>query len=189
MKKTTLLVLVLMIAAQIAVPFYIINRKESILRNGTVFKFMTQPVDPSDALRGKYITLQFKATTFEPAGKPVKFEDEENVFAEITTDSAGYARIGNITKEAPAHTRNFIAVKIAGSNSFFTDSNSNEETIRIDYPFDRFYLDEYKAPRAEKMYNEANREENAYALVTVYGGKAVITDVMIGNVSVKDLGR
>ncbi len=61
--------------------------------------------------------------------------------------------------------------------------------MEIEYPFDRFYLEESKAPEAERAYWEANRDTTqvAYALVAVKNGHAALKDVMINNKSVIDV--
>ena len=48
-----LLGLVVVAAAQLAVPAWMIAGRELTLREGQVFKFRTRPVDPADAFRGR----------------------------------------------------------------------------------------------------------------------------------------
>ena len=52
-------------------------------------------------------------------------------------------------------------------------------------------MQEFKAPKAERLYNEANRkkEDTCYALVTIYNGNAVINDVMINDISISKLAK
>ena len=48
-------------------------------------------------------------------------------------------------------------------------------------------MDEFKAPKAEKMYRQSNRDstQKVYAMVSVLKGKAVIKDVMINEKSIR----
>ena len=53
-------------------------------------------------------------------------------------------------------------------------------------------MEETKAPEAEKVYREALRRDsiqNAYALVSVKEGGAVLKDVIINGVSIKALAE
>ena len=59
--KRNLILLLLLVCLQLFVPAKMIYDHEAILNKGKVFKFKTAPVDPSDPIRGKYITLQFEA--------------------------------------------------------------------------------------------------------------------------------
>ena len=61
--------------------------------------------------------------------------------------------------------------------------------MRIEYPFDRFYMEETKAQAAEDMYRESiiDSTQVAYALVNIRNGEAVIRDVLINGTSVSDL--
>ena len=53
-------------------------------------------------------------------------------------------------------------------------------------PFDRFYMEESKAPKAEKVYNAANSDQRkeTYALVYIKDGTAVLNDVIIDGQSI-----
>ncbi len=63
--------------------------------------------------------------------------------------------------------------------------------VFIQYPFDRFYMEESKAPQAEITYNESLRDTNqvTYAVVLVKKGEAVVKDVMIDDRSIVDIVR
>ena len=60
MKRKYIFILFIILAvAQIAVPAQMIFGREAILKAGTAYKFSTEPVDPSDPFKGKYITLNY----------------------------------------------------------------------------------------------------------------------------------
>ena len=61
--------------------------------------------------------------------------------------------------------------------------------MRIEYTFDRFYMEETKAQAAEDMYRESivDSSQVAYALVNIRNGEAVIRDVLINGTSISDL--
>jgi len=48
------------VLAQVAVPATMIWGRERTLAVGSVYKFRTQPVDPYDAFRGRYVSLRIE---------------------------------------------------------------------------------------------------------------------------------
>ena len=177
MKRIFYLLFILLAVAQLYIPAGMIMQREKILGYGQVFKFKTAPVDPTDIFRGKYITLRFDATEWK---SDTDFSFEEEVFVKLSTDSLGFASIADVTVNAPGETSDYVKALIR---------NAGDKKFWVDYPFDRFYMEESKAYNAEQSYNRASRDSAsvAYALVLVLDGKAVVADVIIDGVSVKDL--
>ncbi len=130
-----------MCIAQISIPVKVIWDAEYVIDNGEEYKFRTEPIDPSDPFRGKYITLSFKSdamtdTTNWQAGEPVNVKFDR--------DADGFAVPVSITRETPEapylHTK--IQYTLAG----------NPPMAYFNLPFDRFYLEESKASDAEQQY-------------------------------------
>lgn len=59
-RNLLLALLVVLAAAQLAVPASMIVQRETVLTQGRVYKFKTAPVDPVDAFRGRYVALRFE---------------------------------------------------------------------------------------------------------------------------------
>ena len=70
MKSWQLIVFIIVAAIQAAVPGSMVWKREHTLREGSVWKFRTAPVDPVDAFRGRYVALQFEAETQEISPPP-----------------------------------------------------------------------------------------------------------------------
>lgn len=184
--KNILIILFLFVAmAQLFVPAQMIYNQEDIINTGKIVKFQCEPIDPNDPFRGKYITLRFKE-----AGIKVKnlkdWNRNETVFAKITTSQEGFAKIKSISKTEPTDNSIYLKLKI----NYIADYN-NENTIYLDFPFNRFYMNENKAKNAEKVYAESTMDTTkiAYALVAAKNGEAVIKDVLIDNISIKELAK
>lgn len=179
-KKIAFLIFILIVIAQLYVPLQMIFNQEDIIKTGTEFKFQTVPVDPYDPFRGKYITLFFKEREIT-VQKNIKWRSGESVFATLTNDKNGFAKVSSISKIRPKNNESYIKTKIS-----LGYPNSK---IIIDFPFDRFYMNENIAPNAEKIYQEfsVKKKNETYALVAVKNGEAVIKDVRINEVSIKDL--
>lgn len=178
MKRLVAILFVVMCVAQLAVPGKMIWDNERVVRTGTAYKFRTQPIDPSDPFRGKYITLRF-LTTF--AHDTAEWSSGEKVNVVFTTDSAGFAIVDHLTRSEPGGS--FLRTTIN-----YVDS---ESIVHFDIPFDRFYMEESKAMPAEQYYNESLRDSSSvcYGLVKMGRGNAVVTDVFINERSIVDIIR
>jgi uncharacterized membrane-anchored protein len=180
--KILLPAFILMVLAQLYVPASMILQKERVISEGRAFKFKTAPIDPNDPFRGKYIALTFDETS-------LTMEDSVNwtygtpAFVTLTADQNGYAKIMAITTEEPVQTSDYIQAEV---DYVLVDSVT---TVFVRYPFDRFYMEESKAPLAEQAYNEAMVDTNqiAYALIQVKDGKAVVTDVVIDGIPIREV--
>lgn len=180
-KKILLIGFFLIACIQLYVPAKMIYDQEDVLRTGKQFKFKAAPIDPNDPFRGKYITLRFDATNFKVQNGKDWVQGEE-VFVLVEPAETGFVKISSVLKDKPANESNFVKATI----SYIDEINS---TLLINYPFDRFYLEESKAQAAEDMYRESiiDSTQIAYALVNIKEGEAVIRDVMIDGVSISNL--
>jgi uncharacterized membrane-anchored protein len=173
-------------AAQWYVPLQMIAGQENIHEEGRVFRFKTQPVDPSDPFRGKYITLSFEADTFEKKGE--EWVSGEKIFVLVKEDQDGFAAIGDVFKEEPRHSADYVEAFV----SYQTSPRFSAGKVHVRYPFDRFYMEESKAKPAEDVYWEANSNDStqvAYAVVHIKNGKASLSDVIINDRSIVDIVR
>lgn len=173
------------VAAQLFVPSQMIYNQEDIINTGKLVKFQCEPIDPNDPFRGKYITLNFKENKIKV--KNLKdWNSNETIFAKIETSKDGFAKIKSISKTEPTDNSIYLKLKI----NYLADYN-NENTIYLDFPFNRFYMNENKAKNAEKVYAKSTLDSTkiAYALVATKNGEALIKDVLIDNISIKELAK
>jgi uncharacterized membrane-anchored protein len=175
---------VVMVLAQWYVPFQMISGKERILREGKEFRFLTQPYDPYDAFRGKYIHLNFQQTSIRLHGL-TGLNPGDMVYAIIGKDSSGFALLTDVSKEKPAVGSDYLKVDV----SYFIEDTVSY--VSIVYPFDRFYLEESKASYADQAYLEASRDTSmvTYAKVRIHDGESVIQDVYIDGVPIAEVAR
>ncbi|PSR12529.1 MAG: hypothetical protein DA408_13380 [Bacteroidetes bacterium] len=177
----------LMVLFQLGVPLQTAYRYEVALRKGTAFKFDTEPIDPNDPFRGKYVDLRFSPLEDQLPRKTIKqlatqLVPGQTVYATVVTDNKGYARLSGIYPEAPVEDMPYFSAQVNYLNQWDTTGTM----ISLRYPFERFYLEEHRAPAAEDRYREALRDstQNVYALVRIRGGLAVLEDVVINGVSI-----
>lgn len=182
-KKWIIVAFVIVALAQLAVVFQMIGQREIIMSKGTMFKFKTAPVDPNDPFRGKYISLEFDANQF-PADSTEQWNYGDEVYVSLTTDGEHFVSISSVNREEPAENQSYVLAEIS-------HMNYNPYEVFIRYPFDRFYMEESKAPVAEVVYFESAIDTNSvcWAEVFVLNGKAVISDVKIDGVSIIKLSE
>lgn len=177
-KKWYIVAFIVVAVAQLAVPGKMIFDKEKILGSGKEFKFQVAPIDPSDPFRGKYILLNFLKNHVE-VDNYYDLKDDQPVYILLEVDEKGFANPVGISVDAPEG-KDFIEAKI---------SYHNRSTVYFDYPFDRFYMDEFKAQGAETLYQQTLRDTSAvvYASVFITQGRPVLNDVLVNGVSISKL--
>ena len=189
MKKLSLISLGILILVQLAIPFSMIQGREKILREGKRFRFRTQPIDPADPFQGRYVSLRFEDDYIPwPEERKSELHYKEPIYALIEVDQDGFAHFTGWSKNIPA-TGAFLQTRhLWEKYNRSTDSSPPQyEGFFIKLPFDRFYMDEAKAPRAEILAREATRATNCWAEVSILDGKAVLEDVMAGGQSLREL--
>jgi uncharacterized membrane-anchored protein len=181
-KKILFAVFVLVALVQLYVPAKIIWDREEILKTGSEFKFKTVPIDPSDPFRGKYITLSYIENT-------VKVENEndwtmgEKIYVHLTTTKDGFAKVQSVSKEKPTENQDYLEAKV-----YYVSGNAANK-LTIDYPFDRFYMEESKAHKAEIAYRQSQRDTSkmTYAVVRIKKGVAVLKDIMVDGIPIGEI--
>ncbi|PPD43666.1 MAG: hypothetical protein CTY15_08975 [Methylocystis sp.] len=159
---------------QLAAPASIAWRQERTLARGAAFRFQTAPVDPYDAFRGRYVALSFrdnlpilpKGTTLAPGAK---------VYAPIEVGADGFARFGEVLL-TPPEGKPYLTLRL--SERFSTQG--------LPLPFDRFYLEETKAPAAEVIYRKHARDRDAWLVVRILDGDWAIEDLFVGGKPIRE---
>ncbi len=182
MKTTYLFILFLIVvAAQIIVPTHMIFNREDVLNTGIAYKFKTKPIDPADPFRGKYITLNFEVDQY--ITEDTTWVRDEVIYVYLDIDSLGFAEVNTVSKEIlPDIDKDFVEAKVNWYVGYSKELN-------IDFPFNRFYMEESKAYTAEVVVRENLRDsllQNVYALVYVKEGESVLKDVIIDDIPIKD---
>lgn len=173
-RTMTIAILAAMVAAQWAVPMSMIAKREMTLSQGTQYKFRCEPVDPYDAFRGKYVALRI-----QPEGnltwKGTALEYNQEVYVALGTDDDGFVRVDEILLRPP-NDRDYVTAKVSWNSA-------GAEAVSLQFPFDRFYLEENKAPEAERAYNQSLRREvqDTYISVRVRKGFGVIEELYISD--------
>jgi uncharacterized membrane-anchored protein len=182
MKFFTLILFIVMCVAQWAVPGKMVFDSERIIANGKLFKFKTAPIDPADPFRGRYITLNFQEN-FIPFRDSLEWQRGQEIYVTFKLNDEGFA-VSDDAYHTPPDSPTYLKTTVDYVNHY---QGNYEAWYKL--PFDRFYLEESKAPQAEERYRQAQRDsaQVAYALVSVGAGQAVLQDVIVNDRSVTDI--
>ncbi|WP_109098545.1 GDYXXLXY domain-containing protein [Aquimarina sp. AU58] len=178
MKPIYFIVFIVLAVVQIGTPLKMIFDNEDILISGTAYKFKTRPIDPTDPFRGKYITLQFEMDSFTTSDTTYVYGDKVRVY--IENDDEGFAKVVQISREPLDIGGDYVMAKV---------TNTYNDEIQFELPFDRFYMEETKAYDAEKAYRDVNRnnkKDDVYAVVYVKDGASVLEDVIIEGIPIQE---
>jgi uncharacterized membrane-anchored protein len=183
--KMALTGLIILCLAQLFVAGRMISTHEAVLKEGVAYKFKTAPIDPNDPFRGKYITLNFENNELN-VPDATQWHAGQRAYGRIKNNDEGFAIIDQLVEILPDTEEPYFEMTIGN-----IINTPEEQKVFLNFPFDRFYLEEKKAPEAEQIYREALASGSAdtYALVYIKAGRAVIEDVLVGDLSIKNLGR
>jgi len=196
MKRNDTIRLVCYAAALIFILFHPVR---TILRfsfpsvKGKVFRFPVTAYDPYDPMRGRYVRLNLndfeRNIRLPKKNRNLKFRNRQNIFAVLEPGQDGTAKIVDLVserKEIPAG-KMFLPVEFLWSHQEYdakTRKHRNRWTHHIRLPFNRFYLNEKKAPEAEKMLQD--RKSKAELTVIIYpDGVYQVKDLVINGKSVR----
>jgi hypothetical protein len=150
--------------AQLAVPAARIWTWETTLRDGEPFRFRCEPIDPEDALRGRYVDLNFADAEVDTDGADLK--DGGSWTVRVVAGEDGFARL-SAPSATPPPDGAWIRVRAWWGGE-------SGGTTRVRLPFDRFYMDERDAPRAEAALRRPEGEAvEAWLTVRILDGRAV----------------
>ena len=183
MNKLFVVLFAVMCLVQWIIPAKMIYDSEHTIAAGELYKFKTEPIDPSDPFRGKYITLNFETEYLEFHESTTDCQPDQEAFVTFTSDPSGYAVPLEIHHDEP-ESGNYLRTSVLNVGRF-----DERFRIQFDLPFNRFYMEESKAPEAEKLYWEALRDtvQVAYGLVSIGKGRAVLQNVFVNDKAIADI--
>ncbi|MBN1840418.1 MAG: GDYXXLXY domain-containing protein [Campylobacterales bacterium] len=158
-----------------------IMKYERILTKGEVFYFDVLPLDPYDPLRGRYVTLRFKGANQAPLAQGEEPMEELRGYA-LLEQHKNITVIKEVTFNKPKG-GNFLEVNVYSTDALYRDTHTTQGImVHFSLPFDRFYMREDLAPKAE-MLLRARSGVAIKAKLRVLEGKGIIEDLMVGDVS------
>jgi uncharacterized membrane-anchored protein len=163
--------------AHVAVPVRMIAQREATLRLGRAYRFRTAPVDPYDAFRGRFVWLGYEQNHARWRGE-AEPSPRSMAYALVEEGQDGFAFIREVELRPPT-SGDFVRVE-----QVYRGWGTNSGVVYFTLPFDRYYMEETEAPRAERAYSEhSNRRgqtnHNTYAVVRIKDGDAVLENLYV----------
>jgi len=155
-------------------PYSMIADQQRILKEGEVYRFRPQPVDPYDAFRGRYIILRFVDQTIDFPNAQDTFYYNDKIYVQLEKDSMGYFNFSKPSFEKPAAS-NYVKTKVLYTSK-------DQVTVDIPENLSVYYLNEELAPLAEKQFRELTRnaesnEVKVYLDARVLNGEILIEEL------------
>lgn len=168
----------LTVLAQLYIPASMIRIHEKILAEGSLYMFKTAPIDPYNPFMGRYVRLNFQAENYESKDLTDGKGGEYFVIPALDEDGFGYVKA--IAKQRPEHGEYFES-----EGCWYNKRNG---TMTVRFPFDRYFLSEKDAPKAEKEYMKRRQDgsETAVAAVKIGMGRARLEELYIDDVPIKE---
>jgi hypothetical protein len=168
--------------AQWFLPLSGIRQHERVISRGTLVKIECAAPDPYDPLRGRYLAVRpAESRVIEPEGFP-RGRGLVPVWATLEAGDDGLARIKSVSLE-PVSGPTVIPLTAQSGGTI-----NGTDMIGLEWPFDRFYLNERLAPDADKLVAERRRDgKRTVAEVRLLDGQAVLTDILLDGVSIRDV--
>ena len=156
--------------AQLAYPASMIGGHERILRAGTPVRIRCQTVG-SERRPARSLRATSPRDLHGSVEKPEDYHASSTVYALLETDAEGFARLGGIRNRAP-ETGLYVRAQVR-------EVNAETKDVIVGLPFDRYYMDEYDAPRAENAYRSGAGKGDAFVVLRVKEGRAAIEDLFV----------
>jgi len=181
-RRVIFIIFIVVVLVQIGFLFFMIRRRENTLNQGMEFRFKIAPVDPYDPVRGRYLALSIDERQVAVPDTD-DYQRNQKVYAILDIDKEGFAKIARLSPERPLYD-NYLKTEVAYISV-------DKGTVFLDLPFKRYYMEEFEAPRAEKVYREKRKDThvNMYITVRVKNGFGVIEGLYIDGAHIREYGR
>jgi uncharacterized membrane-anchored protein len=181
---------------QLAATASSIARYESTLRTGALYRIRTEPVDPADAFRGRYVAVQPTIGLTAPLPAPThevvqRVQAGEKGYVVLGADADGFAIAAAIRADPPSQ-GDYLEIKSAWdqwTRESEPGGRSRRTGYNLTFSFDRYYMNAAKAPQAERRYADAARRDpvtRAWVNVRVRNGVGVIEGLYVDGVPIEE---
>ncbi len=180
-KVIILLFFTLMVGIQWFIPIRMISEKHIIWMEGREYKFQMTPLDPEDPFRGKYLQLRFEENHYR-ADDQSDWQSGDPVYVQLKRNAQGFVRIIGLARSVPTGDVDFVKATVRNTHG--------EDSLQmyIDYPFDRYYINEKISGALEERFRETVQDSAAlnYALVRIRSGEAILKEVYLDDIPVTE---
>lgn len=162
---------------QWAAPLWQITSYERVLKSGATVRMACEAPDPYDMLRGRYLAVRVKPERVSGVSADPGFAKGETAYAVLKMDAEGLVQEVSLSRNPP-EAGMYVQVK-TGYVSTQGDAKTGTQTVGIEWPFDRLYLNENLAPKADQWYRDTIRSDKPIlADLRVWNGRVVLKDLL-----------
>jgi uncharacterized membrane-anchored protein len=155
-KRARLGLFLTLCAVQLAIPLAMAYRYERALREGTPYRFHTEPFDPVDAFRGRYVAIRLRLLQAPHPSNQDHVDSE--IYAVLDRDADGFATVRTLSRTRPT-SGDWVEGTLGEDvyedrRRFQEDEPPQRPTLlgtRVELSLDRYYMEEGKAPQAERV--------------------------------------
>jgi len=169
-------VFLIAVIVQFYFPISSIAEKNDILENGVEYKIKTRPIDPADPFRGRYVAIDVSVLISDNCQNEAPGSDI--YFIRLSTGEDGFAEVSEISI-APLEGEGVLRL----NGRYYWRSWNN--TVML--PYDRYYMRETGAPKAENAYRQQGAD--TYVSLRVKNNKGVISGLYVGDMRIEDYVR
>lgn len=173
-KKIRLAAFIICSLVFVAVPLSMAYRYHQIRQQGEAFTFQGEGYDPYQPMLGRFVRIRLLPSEYRLNDKAMSdqlekysYRQEHPLYVEFAADSDGLAKISKVSAQVPA-TRSYWKI----TNYYYYDAKLN-----INYPLDRVYLNENRAPKLQKLLTD--RKSKVTAVIRIRDGIGVLDKIDI----------
>lgn len=172
--------------AQWLVPLVGVWQHERIIARGVAVRFECGAPDPYDPFRGRFLAVRPAETmVLAPEGIGQSADGANRilvpVWATLVADEHGLSHIKSLSLE-PVSGPTVIRL-----GACLSGETNGAKMVSINWPLDRFYLNERLAPDADRLVAERlGRGKPPVAEIRLLDGQAVLTDILLDGVSIRE---
>lgn len=173
--------------AQWAVPLASIRLHEEVIERGARIRIAVTAPDPYDPLRGRYLRL--RPVEFEVALDPAITSPAvgRKVWGQLKMGSDGLHHLENITEQRPSH-GDYVQLTLLPDRLRARATDGRSSKAKVEWPFDRFFVSENLAPKADAWLRENSRgSKGVVAEARVLNGEVVLTDLELDGISFREV--
>lgn len=181
--RPAVLIFAVAVAAQWFIPLAGVRQHERVIARGVPLRIRCAAPDPYDPFRGRYLAVRPEQTEYAgPEGMPKR--GAVPVWATLEADADGLSTIRSLSLEPVTGP---TVVRLTARKDVWKPGG---EEVRVEWPFDRLYLNERLAPDADRIVAERFRtEQKPVAELRVLDGRVVLVDLLVDGESIRDVVR
>jgi hypothetical protein len=180
---------IVVVVAQLFVPWHMISTQAGIAQTGTEFKFKTRHnintgnIGPGSSLMGKHIWLLFAENHIKIAVKK-DWEEVQSAYVLFGSDSNGFAKIKSVTKIRPEGGSSWVRARAIVN---WRDTTS----LQLIYPFNDYYFEDTNNKKIDSIIKNGLNDSLKinYLKVRIKNNQFLIDDLLIDGVPFKEIVR